>query len=133
MTGAGRGERRFAPHWRFTLLLPVAYNPTDSISPGGAVEGAKFLGVEERLASHFGGFTKLAAPGQPVLEGQWRDPASGVVYVDLHRRYEIVCARRQAHAAFMLALHEELLGLFRQEEIFLTREAIGLAVARDGA
>jgi hypothetical protein len=117
------------PRWRFTLLLPVAYNLDDPIRPGGPIEGPKFVEVEERLAARFGGFTKLTSSGRPVVEGQWRDPATGSVYADRHRRYEIVSERRQEHSAFLLGLCTELLLLFRQQAIFLTREAIYLAAA----
>jgi hypothetical protein len=123
-----RHRRRFAPRWRFTLLLPVTYNLDDPLSPGGGIPGAAFVEVEERLAAQFGGFTKLTAPGYPVVEGQWRDPATGEIASDRHRRYEIVADRRQAHNEFLLDLHADLLHVFRQAEIFLTRESVYLAV-----
>ena len=122
-------RRHFAPRWRFTLLLPVSYNANDLLRPGGAVEPDKFVDVEERLLERFGGFTKLTTPARPVVEGQWRDPASGLLYADRHRRYEIVAERRPSHNAFLLRLVTDLLVSFRQEDIFLTRDATYVVVA----
>ncbi len=104
--------------------MPVAYNPDDPLRPGGAIEGEKFVALEERLVARFGGFTKLSAPTRPVVEGQWRDRTTGALYVDRHRRYEIVSERRPTHNDFWLQLSTEWLALFRQETIFLSREAI---------
>lgn len=120
--------RRFAPRWRFILLLPVTYTLDGPARPGDDVEASKFLSVEERLVARFGGFTKLTTPGRPVVEGQWRDPATGLLFADRHRRYEIVAERHRAHSTFLLDLTTELLASFRQEEIFLTRDATHVAV-----
>jgi hypothetical protein len=119
--------RRFLPRWRFTLLLPVAYNLDDPHRPGGLIEAEKFVDIEERLVARFGGFTKLTTSARPVVEGQWRDPMTGMTYSDRHRRYEIISARRREHSDFLLRLVAELLTLFRQEAIFLTCDATFVA------
>jgi hypothetical protein len=108
----------------------VTYNLDDPVLPGGDIEASKFLSVEERLVARFGGFTKLTTPGRPVVEGQWRDPATGLLFADRHRRYEVVTERErhQANSTFLLDLTTELLASFRQEEIFLTRDATHVAV-----
>ena len=117
---------QFSARWRFTLLVPLRYNADDSFAPGERIEAARFAELESRLLGRFGGYSRRAQ-SPSIVEGQWHDPATGHLYTDRGRLYEVVTERRHTHEEFFLRLHAWAAGEFRQVEILLVQEAVRLA------
>ncbi len=67
---------------KFTTLIPTRYND------GTRVPKKRLRAICDRLVRQFGGCTN-----EGLAQGQWIDPAEGVLYRDETERVSVVCDR----------------------------------------
>jgi hypothetical protein len=70
---------------------------------------------ERFFLEKFGGLTHE----ESKIRGQWTSPDGQKVFTDLHERYEVSFAGKEATAAFLEFL-SEICGLLQEESIYLT-------------
>jgi hypothetical protein len=106
----------------------MEYNPSDPIvdEHGGdrRVERYKFLSVQRELKEKFGGYSNEDLIGGPYIQGEYV-AQNGATYADTNVRYEVI-VQQDVYDGYFLDLFTRLKSedLFRQDSIFMTKEAI---------
>jgi hypothetical protein len=89
-----------------TITLPRTSNLGDQLSVAHAF-------IRSDLLKHFGGYSEVD------VRGAWRDPESGIVYIDKSVRYEIAGAWSQTNRSRLMSLVHQLLAITDQECIMV--------------